>query len=187
MNSLMQRLSAESSNPILDQRLPVEKRAEEGWYIGSSDIDGQGVFAGRDYEAGESIGLAMTPGDEDEWSAKIWNLTTLARYCNHQANNNVQIQKEDGKFELVASKPISQDDELVASYYQVSRALGPHTRMMWDGKDVPASDNFDDYVEKEAAAKSELIHSCCKRPAGECPGCPAGMQLIQKRDDNEDS
>jgi hypothetical protein len=148
MNSLTQHLPCKSSSPVLDQFLPAEKQAEEDWYIGSSDIEGQGVFAGKDYEVGDTIGLAMTPGDEDEWSAKIWNLTTLARHCNHQSKNNVEVKKVDGKFDLVALQPISQDDELVSDYYQVSRTMGPHSRMMWDGKDVPVTD-LDGYIEKE--------------------------------------
>jgi hypothetical protein len=149
MNPLMQQLLSKSLNPILDQRLPAEKFAAEDWYIGSSDIEGQGVFAGRDFDDGDIIGLAMTSGDEDEWGSKIWNLTTLARHCNHQSNNNVIIKRRNDQFDLVASKPIKQDDELVSNYYQVSRASGPHSRMMWDGKDVPAA-NFDDYIEKES-------------------------------------
>jgi hypothetical protein len=149
MNPLTQRLASKSSNPILDQRLPREKLAAESWYIGSSDIEGQGVFAGQDFAEGDVIGLAMTTGDEDEWGSKIWNLTTLARYCNHQANNNVIIKKRNGQFDLVAYKPISQDDELVSNYYQVSREIGPRSRMVWNGKDIPAS-NFDDYIEKES-------------------------------------
>ena len=114
-------------------------------------LQGQGVFAGRDFDAGEVIGVAMTAGDKDDWDAKIWNLTLLARKCNHQTvSNNVEIKKKDDQFDLVALKPISQDDELVSSYYQVSRAMGPHSRMMWEGKDVPAS-NFEDFDEKEVS------------------------------------
>jgi len=152
MNSLTQRLPAKSLNPILDQRLPFEKQASEDWYIASSDIEGQGVFAGRDFEPGDRIGLAMTDGDEDEWSSKIWNLTALSRHCNHQSDNNVIVEKvvdsDTPHFDMIASKPISQDDELVSNYYQVSRAIGPHSRMQWEGKDVPSSD-FEDYVERE--------------------------------------
>ena len=150
MTSLTQRLFSGSECPALAQRLPVEKQAAaDDWYIGDSDIQGQGVFAGRDFDAGEVIGVAMTAGDNDDWDSKIWNLTLLARKCNHQTNsNNVEIKKKDDQFDLVALKPISQDDELVSSYYQVSRAIGPHSRMMWDGEDVPSSD-FEDFIEKE--------------------------------------
>lgn len=150
MSSLTQRLFSELKCPVLAQRLPVEKQAADaGWYVGDSDIQGQGVFAGRNFKAGEVIGVALTDGGSDSWDAKIWNLTLLARKCNHQTNgNNVEIRKNDDQFDLVALKPISQDDELVSNYYQVSRAIGPHSRMRWEDKDVPSS-NFEDFIEKE--------------------------------------
>lgn len=148
MNPLTQRLPSKSDQPILDQRCVWEKSAKEAWYIGPSDIEGQGVFAGSDFDAGDFIGVAMTDGGEDEWSSKIWNLTVLGRRCNHQNNNNVVIKKNGDKFDMVASKPISQDDELVADYRQVTRAAGPHSRMMWNGKDIPESD-LSEMIEKE--------------------------------------
>lgn len=149
MAALTQHLFSESASPALSQRLPAEKRASDNWYVGDSDIQGQGVFAGRDFEDDEVIGVAMTAGDEDEWGSKIWNLTLLARKCNHQTNgSNVVIKKQGDRFELVAAGSISQDEELVSSYYQVSRAIGPHSRMMWEGKEVPSSD-FADFFEKE--------------------------------------
>jgi uncharacterized protein len=150
MGPLDQRLPAEDSYVVLSQRL---KQASDDWYIGKSDIAGQGVFAGKDYDPGDSIGLAMTDGDEDEFGAKIWNLTELARYCNHQNANNVEIRKnEDGdRFQLVAIEPIGQDEEIVSNYWQVAKAKGPHSTMLWEGKPVPTSD-LQDYTEKGASA-----------------------------------
>jgi hypothetical protein len=156
MSALTQHLfSGHQGHPALAQKLPTEKRASDDWYVGDSDIQGQGVFAGRDFDADEVIGLALTAGDKDEWDSKIWNLTLLARKCNHQtAGYNVEIRKKDDHFELVALKPISQDDELVSSYYQVSRAIGPRSQMRWEGKDVPSSD-FEDFIEKESGDNGE--------------------------------
>jgi hypothetical protein len=138
----------------LNQRLPsvdllhqAIKSASEGWYIGDSEIAGQGVFAGKDYQPGDVIGMAMTCGSKDEYGAQCWNLTTLARYCNHQQKNNVEIKKKDNQFDLIATKPISTDDELVADYRQVTRAVGPYSRMQWEGKDVPTN-TLDEYTEK---------------------------------------
>lgn len=141
------------AHPVLSQHI---KSASDDWYVGSSEVAGQGVFAGKDYEPGDRIGIAMTDGDEDEFSAKIWNLTELARYCNHQQNNNVDIVKDGDRFHLTAIKPIKQDDELVSNYWQVDRAKGPHSVMHWEGKPVPTSD-FSDYVEKSAASRVRVV------------------------------
>jgi hypothetical protein len=145
----------------LNQRLPAEflteeheiihnlfgKQADAGWYLGTSEIQGKGIFASKKYEPGDTIGLAAFPGDEDEYGAKIWNLTELARYCNHQNENNANLKKIDGNMYLVAKKTINDDDEIFSSYSQVTRAIGPHSRMQWEGKDVPTSD-LSDYIEK---------------------------------------
>lgn len=146
MGPLDQRLPARMPHAVLDQHLKV---ASDDWYVGKSEVAGQGVFAGKDYEPGDRIGIAMTDGDEDEFGAKIWNLTELARYCNHQNKNNVDIEKDDDRFHLVAIEPIEQDEELVSNYWQVARAKGPHSVMLYEGKQVPTSD-LEDYVEKGA-------------------------------------
>lgn len=149
----------------LEQRLPALPGTEDahsamrmlflkaassgsGWYLGESDIQGQGIFAGKDYKAGDIIGVAATPGDEDEFGSKIWNLTELARYCNHQWKANADLRKKDGQFELVANRDIAEDAEITSNYSQVGRALGPRNRMHWQGKDVPSTD-FRDYKELE--------------------------------------
>lgn len=142
MSFLEQRLS--SADDLWVQAI---KAADEGWYTGDSEIAGQGVFAGKDYAPGDVIGVAMTQGDKDEYGAQCWNLTTLSRYCNHQQKNNVAIQKQDDRFNLVATQPVTADDELTADYRQVTRAIGPHSRMQWEGKDVPTN-TLDSYTER---------------------------------------
>ena len=88
MEPLNQLLS--SANPTLSQLL---KTSGDDWYIGSSDIAGQGIFAGKPYKEGDVIGVAMNSGDTDDFGAKIWNLTPLARYCNHQEKANTKTKK----------------------------------------------------------------------------------------------
>jgi hypothetical protein len=124
-----------------------EAAAHRDWYSGESEIDGTGVFAGRDFAPGEIIGVAMTDGGEDELGLAVWNLTFLARFCNHQKNSNTAVQKQDGVYMLVASRPISRDEEITADYYQVSRELGPGSVMKWNGSPVPRRASVDSFVE----------------------------------------
>ena len=174
MEPLNQLLS--SANPTLSQLL---KTSGDDWYIGSSDIAGQGIFAGKPYKEGDVIGVAMNSGDTDDFGAKIWNLTPLARYYNHQEKANTKTKKNGTSYDLVATKDIDQDEEITCSYVQVTRALGPFARMHWAGRPVPTND-LEDFVEKESSSKKVWIHSCCGKPLGECPGCPGGMQLVEK-------
>lgn len=124
--------------------------ADSAWYKAKSDIDGDGVFAAKDLAAGEVIGVAMVDGGKDEVTgSKNWNLTVLGRYCNHQNNNNVIVVKADDRFNLVAKTDISQDEELVSSYFQVTKALGPYAaEMLWEGKAMKRVD-IDDFTERE--------------------------------------
>lgn len=150
MSFLAQRLPAATDWVTSELKSALDnlvKTASQGWYIADSEISGKGVFAGKEYKAGDTVGLAMTKGDKDEFDSQIWNLTVLARYCNHQQKPNVQLVKDGDKFDLVASEPIAEDDELVSDYRQVTKAVGPRSKMQWEGKDVPTTD-LEDYVER---------------------------------------
>lgn len=150
MSFLAQRLPA-STDWVADElklaMATLVKTASQGWYVATSDIAGKGVFADKDYSPGDVIGLAMSKGDKDEFDSQIWNITTLARYCNHQQKHNVEVRKNGDKFDLVAVEPIAQDDELVSDYRQVTKAVGPRSCMQWEGKDVPST-TLEDYKER---------------------------------------
>jgi hypothetical protein len=125
----------------------LQKQAASSWYVGPSEIAGQGIFADKEFEPGETIGLAMSDGGKDEFESKNWNLTLLARYCNHQSNANAAIADTGDSFDLVATAPIGKDEEIVADYRQVSKAIGRNARMLWQGTQVPSTD-LSDYTEK---------------------------------------
>jgi hypothetical protein len=179
MSGLDQRLQTNEQPDLRETLYRLFQKAagvESGYYLGDSEIAGQGVFATRTYEPGDRIGVAMTAGTEDEFKSKIWNLTELARYCNHQQRANAKTVKNDNQYDLVATRTIEPDDEIVANYLQVTRALGPHSRMQWEGKDIPVTD-LQDYFEK-AAAKPQWYHSCCGQPMGKCNGCTGQSRLV---------
>lgn len=151
MDSLAQRLRTTTDNDALSALHNLYIKAANsraGWYIGDSEIAGQGIFAAQDYEPGDVLGVAMTSGGEDEFGAKIWNLTEMARYCNHQASANSKLVRDGDVYRLIASKPIKNDEEIVADYTQVTRAAGPHSRMLWNGKPIPTSD-LSDFKERD--------------------------------------
>lgn len=142
MGPLLQRLRSGAIEPHAEVHSLYLKAASSraGWYIGDSELAGQGIFAAQAYEPGDRLGVAMTSGGQDELGAQIWNLTEMARYCNHQRRANAKLVKDGDVFHLVASQPIPADDEIFADYAQVTRAAGPHSRMLWDGKPIPTSD-----------------------------------------------
>jgi len=134
----------------LDQLL--KSASDDAYYTGTSDIAGQGIFAAKDYPVATTVTLAMTPGDKDEFDSQLYHLTHAARFCNHQNKPNCVIKKTGEGYDLVTIKRVPQDSEFTVDYRQVARALGPRTRMQWEGKDVPVTD-FSNYTEKE---KSQL-------------------------------
>ena len=141
----------------LEQRLPAERHTDlllkvasavNGWYVATSEIAGEGIHAEREYAPGDILGVAMTKGETDEYGSQTWNLTLMGRKCNHQWRPNAELRKSDDQVDLVAIRKIAENDEITASYAQCSRVLGPRSRMLWEGRDVPHSD-LRDYIEKD--------------------------------------
>jgi len=133
------------SAPFRDTLMKI---AEGGaWYVGQSDLQGQGVFAGRNYDKEEKVGPALHRDEDDVFGNPTWALTLLGRKCNHQTAANTRVALEGDTGWLVTTRPVTQDDEFVADYWQVSHELGPRSRLTWEGKEMPSAD-FDAYTER---------------------------------------
>jgi hypothetical protein len=148
MSFLDQRLDFTEALPQWDMAycLYVKSAGTKGWYVGDSEIAGQGVFADKVYSEGDVIELAMTYGGKDELGLKILDLTECARYCNHQTNANAKLEKDGNSFYIVASKEIQPDDEISVNYAHIASKIGPGARMLWQGKPVPTT-TLQNYVE----------------------------------------
>ena len=130
------------------------KAAEGGdWYVGNSDIQGQGIFAGRDYDKDERVGPSLHLAEKDFFGDKVWDLTLLGRKCNHQNAANARVELDGDTGWLVTTQPVKQDEEFTADYRQVGRELGARSRLRWEGRDMPSA-AFDTYVE---LAKSQEV------------------------------
>ncbi len=127
----------------------MQKVAQVGWHIAKSDIEGDGVFASRDYIAGDRIGLALTEAGKDDGGNDQWNLTVFAQHCNHQTKcNTLLVPSSDGaSFDLIAKEDIEADTELTVDYMQVTKQIGFSSEMLWEGKAVPSVD-LATYIEK---------------------------------------
>jgi hypothetical protein len=125
----------------------LRKTAAERWYLATSEIQGEGIFAAKDFEKDERIGEAAHRDGEDDFGNAIWDLTLMGRKCNHQTRANSTLVVEDGSSYLIASQPIAEDDEIVSDYRQVGQALGSKAVFRWEGKFVPTED-FGKYVER---------------------------------------
>lgn len=148
--NLLQRIPSDNAKTAHDhiRLLQLKSAASAGWYLAPSDIAGTGIFANKPYDADELVGVAMTSDGNNEFGARRWNLTTLARYCNHQNKANVKVVLEGDTGYLVATKPVAQDSELFANYGRVTQVLGPQAEMLWEGKPVPSTD-LSGYKEKD--------------------------------------
>lgn len=71
----------------------------EGVYVGSSNIQGVGVFA-KDIKSGELVGYARIDG----------NRTILGRYTNHAKNGNVKPVMSGDNIVLVATRDINKEE-----------------------------------------------------------------------------
>lgn len=142
MYALDQRLCSDSPQDVRDMHyaLSMKAAAMVMWYTGPSEIDGQGVFAGKNFSAGEDVGVAAVADGVDEFEHKVWNLTLLARFCNHQVDANVALTRDGDLCQLTALRDIAADEELVSDYAQVTKAFGRRTRVLWDGRPIPVAD-----------------------------------------------
>jgi hypothetical protein len=106
-----------------------EKQAEEEpWRIEKSDIHGKGMFATRDIPAGGRVAHSadFIPG---EMGMDDWELSEAARYTNHSPNPNTIVTSDKQKMTMVAAAPIKKGDEIKVSYFQVTGAMSPGTRL----------------------------------------------------------
>lgn len=124
------------------------------WYIGDSKISGMGIFAAEDIADGQVVGVGGVPDGEDEHGVKIWKLTELARFCNHQWHANTISREDNKRLLLVATRPIAKDDEIFANYTQVTQEVGA-ARMQYAGRDVPTT-NLRGYIEGGTDGESRV-------------------------------
>jgi len=106
-----------------------DKQAEEEpWRIEKSDIHGKGMFATRDIPAGGRVAHSadFIPG---EMGMDDWELSEAARYTNHSPDPNTIVTSDKQKMTMVAAAPIKKGDEIKVSYFQVTGAMAPGTRL----------------------------------------------------------
>lgn len=93
----------------LDMTLNVDDRKDidiVGVHVLDSPINGKGVFAKRDFQAGEIIGPAMIDGLR----------TQIGRYTNHSKSPNAEMRIDGDTVNLIAKDAISVGFEIVTDY-----------------------------------------------------------------------
>jgi|TARA_B100000902_G_C27314063_1_gene920151 hypothetical protein len=86
----------------------------EGLTISQSKIDGLGLHALKDFEAGEKFGethVLVHSRDRHEWIR-----TPLGGFINHSDNPNCFITTDAGDRTLYATMPIKEGDEITVYY-----------------------------------------------------------------------
>jgi len=140
--------------------IPIKKAEdEENWYVAASKKVGKGLFADKDFEAGEEVFHA---GDKDgnESGTDDWEMTEASMATNHGREPNVSVIKDGDNLSAVADKTIKADDEIFASYYQVTNAIGPGSRLVHNGKPVPTKtvDDIEKWAAQERIDWAGLVH-----------------------------
>ena len=87
---------------------PVVDFGNDNYKVLKSSIDGDGVFANKDFEKGDIIGYGL------EQSCR----TLAGRYTNHSKNNNAKFYyfKDNDNIVLVSEGSIKIDEEIVVNY-----------------------------------------------------------------------
>ena len=140
--------------------IPMKKAEdEENWYVAASKKAGKGLFADKDFEAGEELFHA---GDKDgnESGTDDWEMTEASMATNHDREPNALVVKDGDTLSVVADKPIKSDDEVFVSYFQVSHAIGPGSRLMHNGQPVRtrSTDEVEKWAIQERVDWAGLVH-----------------------------
>jgi hypothetical protein len=86
---------------------------DAGLSVKESSIEGLGLFAEKEYKAGEVITLAVVSG----------NRTEAGRYTNHSHNPNALVLESDNDIALHAADNIAKGDEITINYRDVGNLL----------------------------------------------------------------
>jgi hypothetical protein len=100
-------------------------------YVGKSNIQGKGLFAGKNYIKGDTIIVNLFPHKEEHIELydvipnnKFYDYILYeGRYINHcSTNKNVDVVSKDHKiFSLIAIKDINKHDEIYSDYKNVNK------------------------------------------------------------------
>ena len=119
-----------------------EAEEEEPWRVEKSDIHGKGIFALRDIPVGGHVAHSADL-EEDDVGLGRWELSEAGRYTNHSPDPNTVVISDGQKMTMAAAAPIEKGDEIKVSYFQVSSAMSPGTRLTYKGKPMRTVDASD--------------------------------------------
>jgi hypothetical protein len=94
------------------ERRTINKESEKKkYFVGGSKIHGKGVFAEKNLDENETIGLLHTINNPHDYT-----FTELGRLHNHNDEPNCHNQLINNQRFLVASRPINKGEELTTNY-----------------------------------------------------------------------
>jgi hypothetical protein len=124
-----------------EKEVVSESEVKKKYYIDSSKIEGKGVFAKKDLEEGETIGLLHTINKP----YIDYNFTELGEMHNHSETPNCHNVLKDNKRFLTASRKIKKGEELTTNYrlqpdleqpmegWELKESLGKEMKPQVDG------------------------------------------------------
>ena len=91
--------------------------SSDKYKIKKSDINGKGVFAFKNFEKGELVGLAVTDEEALKPSSTFRDARTeLGRYLNHQNKENATLKSENNTLNTYAKSTIKKGEEITVNY-----------------------------------------------------------------------
>jgi len=73
--------------------------------VGVSGVDGRGIITNKEIDKGDSLGIM-----------KKGSITEIGKNVNHSKINNAKIEKNGSEFDLVATFPIKDNEEVFIDY-----------------------------------------------------------------------
>lgn len=147
-----------------------------------SPIEGQGLFATRDFEIGDTIvPKYMTKSVGADGRTKF-DQSEQCRFTNHSSQPNCTIEHDGDYVRLVADRDIVKGEELTGDYNACTAILGPDFDFTYRGKPYDGSSSTRGAASKPRVQVSEYIVSHLR---GADSDEPADRDDLQQRADSD--
>lgn len=133
-----------------------EKAAATNTTIKESPIEGKGLFATKNFQAGDVINSRFMVSWHDN-GKDYWDQSEECRYVNHSANPNCTLNIGDEYVQLVALDNIVSGTELTTDYAECLPVLGKDATFTYRGKPYDGSSSTKKQASSNRSKATDVI------------------------------
>ena len=114
----------------------LKESFEQNWEIRPSNVHGNGIFANREIQKGERIGLVFVIHPDDilpqDQPKRVIVRTKMGSLINHSVFGNSELKRKHNRYILIATRRILPGQEITSDY---NRGLATEVAIPFDNKE----------------------------------------------------